>query len=97
MNSALEEIKNRANDPETRSLARQLAAEYVEAHPGEFTELSEKTIEECVEVVDVMRSAGLDESHWRAEAWIMYKWEPQNIGGTVGPVVRILEQGEELS
>lgn len=65
--------------------ARKLASAYVKAHPGEFAEYADITIEGAVRAVDAFRSAGLPESQYRAEAWHLHTWEPQSIGGFAGP------------
>lgn len=66
-------------------LARSLANDYVAAHPGEFTEIATKTLEECVAAVDVFREAGMPNEQWRIETWVLHRWKPQNIGAVMGP------------
>lgn len=70
--------------------ARALADAYVAEHPDEFTELATMTLEQCVESVEVFRAAGFADSQWRVEAWLLHHFEPQNIGGTVAPTVRVI-------
>ena len=69
--------------------ARALADEYVAEHPEEFAELENLTLEQCVQAIDAFRAAGLDKSVWRIETWLLHRYEPQNIGGTYAPQVRI--------
>jgi len=77
-------------DPETKNVdskrdeakARQLADDYVEAHPDEFVNLKDRSLEDCVKMVDVFRAAGLEEERLKVEAWLLHRFEPQNIGGT---------------
>lgn len=70
--------------------ARELADAYVAAHPDQFTELATMSLEQCVQAVDVFRAAGMADSQWRAEAWLLHHFEPQTIGGPVDAKVRIV-------
>ncbi|AYN57977.1 hypothetical protein HWB90_gp027 [Mycobacterium phage Fowlmouth] len=70
-------------------LARSLADQYVSNHPEEFEGLTDKTLKECVEAVDVFRNAGWDEMRARADLWILHKFEFQVIGGETQAQVRI--------
>lgn len=72
---------------ETRT--RELADAYVEQHPDEFTNLRDMSLEDLVKAVDVFRAAGMDTDVWRIEAFLLHAYEPQNIGGTYNPKVRI--------
>lgn len=74
--------------------ARELATAYVAAHPDEFAEYSamaesaeteQAAIQSVVHAVEVFRAAGLLESQYRAEAWHLHTWDPQDIGGAVRP------------
>ena len=73
--------------------ARQLADEYVAAHPEYFTELRTKSVHELVRAVEVFREAGMLDEQWRVEVWLLHNYEPQQIGGAAEPQVRIAGQG----
>lgn len=93
MNAELEAIRD-AMDKSTgegrdREFAVQLAEAYVRSHSDQFDGLRDRSIEDCVRAVDVFRAAGLDDEQWKVEAWLLAKFEPQQIGGTYHPVVRI--------
>lgn len=96
MNAQLQAIKDAVDaevgDGSDFDGARRLSDQYVAEHPDEFTsEITEKTLPELVQAVDVLRSAGLEESQWRVEAWLLHHFEPQNIGGPSAPAIRILQ------
>src|SRR5665213_429097 len=93
MNQELQALKA-AMDAMDFDTARELATAYVNAHPDEFTEYAaltesaesdQKAIEAVVADVEHYRSQGRLESQYRAEAWHLHTWEPQQIGVTVGP------------
>lgn len=91
----LEAIRD-ANDKNTgdgrdRDKAVKLAEAYVKANPDMFASFKGLSIAECVQAVDVFRAAGLEEEEWRAEAWLLAKFEPQNIGGEYQATVRLPE------
>jgi hypothetical protein len=67
---------------------RSLADAYVAEHPAEFTELSNMTLEQLVQAVDVFRAAGLTESLQRVETWLWHHFEAQTIGGPATVQVR---------
>jgi hypothetical protein len=69
--------------------ARELADQYVAAHPDKFTSLQDMSLEQCVQAVDVFRAANMVDDQWRVEAWLLHKFEAQNIGGAAAPTVRI--------
>jgi hypothetical protein len=71
-------------------VARELADAYVEAHPELFVSLREMTLEQCVAAVDVFRGAGMETELWNTEAWLLHRFEPQNIGGKAEAQVRII-------
>jgi hypothetical protein len=93
MNAELEAIKDswRKDTGEGREeeRTREMCDAYVEAHPDLFTELAGMTLEECVQALSVFRSAGMEESQWNVEVWLLHHFEPQNIGGPVSAVVRL--------
>jgi hypothetical protein len=93
MNDELKAIKDAVDaevgDGADFDSARSLADAYVQANPDEFKELADKGIPELVRAVDALRAGGLEESQWRVEAWLLHRFEPQNIGGASQPTVRI--------
>ena len=66
-----------------------LCEAYVTAHPEEFTEIQNMSLEECVTALEVFRKAGMEDSEWRVEAWLRHHFEPQNIGGEARARVRL--------
>ena len=92
MNAELEAIKDawdkNTGDGRDEVGTRALCDAYVAAHPEEFTELRNLSIEECVQAVSTFRNANLEESQWRVETWLLAKYEPQNIGGVYQPQLR---------
>lgn len=69
--------------------ARTLSDTYVTANPSYFTDQANMTIDECVAGVDAFRAAAMDTNQWQMEAWLLHHFEPQDIGGTYQPVIRI--------
>jgi len=66
-----------------------LAEAYVTENPDLFAPLRDLPIEDLVKSVDVLRAAGLEEEHWRVEAYLLAKFNPQSIGGEYHPTVRL--------
>lgn len=93
MDADLEAVKNAwdksTGDGRDEARTRELADAYVEAHPDEFASLRELSLEDCVKAVDVFREAGMDTEVARIDVWLWHHFEPQNIGGTAAPTVRI--------
>ena len=90
MNSELQAIKDVWDTvPRDADLARTMSDAYVAAHPEEFTGFEGKTIEELCGAIDTFREAGMDEEVQRIETWNLHRFEPQNIGGTYQPQIRI--------
>lgn len=94
MDSQLQEIKD-AVEPATGEpdfdKARQLATTYVDANPDKYTEdifadaLSTRDIGPVVQAVETLRTAGMSNAQWQAEAWLLRYVPPQDIGGTYHP------------
>lgn len=61
---------------------------YVSAHPEMAASYSAMTIEQLVQAVDVFRAANMEYDLWRVEAWLLHRFEPQQIGGPAQAVVR---------
>lgn len=97
MDDRLSAIKTAATTtdehPKDLVLARQLADQFVADNPDLYTEYPAKNVVELVEAVDVLRLAGMEDEQWRVEAWLLHRYEPQNIGGPVEATVRIAEEG----
>jgi hypothetical protein len=91
MNTELQAIRD-ALDGQDFDTARTLADEYVAANPNDFTTLTDLSLEECVKAVDVFRDAGMLDNQFQIEAWLLHKWEPQNIGGAAQPSLRLVGQ-----
>jgi hypothetical protein len=93
--ATLQDIQDAWVNDETHTrdeaLTRSLADEYVAAHPEEFTELATLSVEELVQAVDVFRAANLTQSQYRVEAWLWHHFEPQTIGGSAQPQIRLSE------
>jgi hypothetical protein len=74
--------------------ARELSTAYVKAHREEFKDFEafgndQAGIQATVNAAEVFRAAGMKEQWARAEAWHFHTWEPQNVGGTAQPQLRI--------
>ena len=93
MNAELEAIKDawdkNTGDGRDDEGTRAMADAYVAAHPEEFAELENNTIEQCVQAVEVFRNANMEESRWRVETWLLHKFAPQQIGGEYQPQLRV--------
>lgn len=93
MDGKLAQIKMALTDAEDHPAdvdeARRLADEFVAENPGYYSDYAGKSVHELVEAVDLLRSAGMEEEHWRVEAWLLHRFEPQNIGGPVEAIVRV--------
>ncbi|AVO21432.1 hypothetical protein PBI_NILO_34 [Mycobacterium phage Nilo] len=94
MDSQLEAIRDAASPGPGRNLeqARDLADAFVAAHPELYPGWEDKTVHEAVSAVEILRAAGLEEEAWRAEAWILHRWEPQNIGGPAQATIRVVAE-----
>lgn len=75
-------------------LARELCDQLVASNPELFEEIQDKSLPELVEAIDVFHAAGMEEQVWRIEAWLLHRFEPQQIGITPSPVIRGLTVGE---
>ena len=89
MTATLQEIQDAWDEGAGDEAAvRALADEYVAAHPEEFTEYAELSIEQLVAAVDAFRAAGIDPLRQRVETWLWHHFEPQSIGGPAIAQVR---------
>jgi len=93
MNAELEKIadawdKNTGDGRDDKG-TRALCDAYVAAHPDEFTELATLSLEDLVTSVSTFRNANLEESQWRVEVYLLYKFAPQQIGGEYQPQLRV--------
>lgn len=68
--------------------------DFVNANPELFTDLEGKSLPECVESLEKLRDAGLDELSALVQIWIWRSFEFQNIGGEARTEVRVIGEGE---
>jgi hypothetical protein len=87
MDAELEAIKE-AVIAQDYDQARQLSDAYVEANSDVFVEFADLSIEECVQAVSIFRNANMSARHWQVEAWLLYHFDPQNIGGVAKATIR---------
>jgi hypothetical protein len=64
-------------------LARAIACEYVEDNPEAFLDMEDWTREQCVEAVSTFRTAGDTHMQWSVEAWLLHRFDPVVITGTL--------------
>lgn len=112
MNAELEAIKDAwakdTGNGREEDGTRALCDAYVAAHPEQFTELANMTLEQCVQSVSLFRQASFDptqtmafkqmgvdpeESQWKVEVWLLHNFEPQNIGGPLQARIRLPAPG----
>lgn len=92
MREELEQIKeawDNANGTRDEPLARELSDEFVKENPTLFDEIRTKPMEVLCDDITVFRNAGMEEQVWMIEAWLLHRYEPQQIGGNYQPQVRI--------
>jgi hypothetical protein len=68
---------------------RGLADKHVKANASEYAGWENLSLEALVKTVDEARAAGDEEKLWKVEAYLLHKFEPQNIGGTYEPKLRV--------
>lgn len=91
MKAELQAIKDKwAEVPRDAEACQAMSDAYVAANPGEFTGYESKTIQELCRAIDTFREAGMDEEVQRMEVWLLHRFEPQNIGGTYQPQIRVV-------
>lgn len=89
MNEELQAIKA-AMEAADFDQARALSDAYVTAHPEEFTKFEGMDLAEVVTAVEKARDVDHDEvKQYTAEAFHLYTWPGQTIGGAVVPEKRI--------
>jgi hypothetical protein len=97
MNAELEAIKDswdkETGDGRDEDGTRAMCDAYVAAHPDQFTNLRDLTIEECVTAISTFRAAGFEEEQWKVEVWQLHHFEPQVIGGPIVARVRLPGRG----
>lgn len=93
MNPELQAIRDamdkKTGDGRDADKARELADQYVADHPDQFEQMADLTLKQCVQAVATFRNANMVDDQWRAEAWILHRFEKQHIGGAASPQVRI--------
>ena len=82
-------MDKKTGDGRDHDKAIALADKYVKAHPEEFAEMQNLTLEQCVKNVETFRETGQDDWEMRFEVWLLHHFEPQNIGGAAEPTVRL--------
>lgn len=97
MREELEQLKTAWSKDEVggrdEELVRELADDFVNLNPGLYTEISTKSLEQLCNDIEIFRQAGMEEEVWKIEAWLLHRFEPQNIGGLYQPQVRIAGEG----
>lgn len=87
--------------------ARSLADQYVAQNPTLFAHMEDWSLETCVTSVEAFRATanlyrerGLDDQAAEADAskllvdvWLLHHFQPQQIGGSAAPTVRISTNG----
>lgn len=69
--------------------ARDLADAYVESHAEDFAGMENLSLDLLVKAVDDYREKGQEAEQWKVEAWLLHHFDPQEIGGTYQPKLRI--------
>jgi hypothetical protein len=90
MRDELEDIKIAVEDGNLE-LARSLADTFVADNGNLFMDIAAKNVEDLVNSVDILRSAGMENEHWLVEAWLLHRFEPQKIGGPAEATVRVVQ------
>jgi len=86
------EIGQGREEVETRKLADKFVAEHPEFYNEAFRVKSEP---ELVRSLDVLRQAEMHEEVARIQAWLWHHFEPQQIGGEVQSVIRVVPAVED--
>lgn len=77
--------------------ARDLATNYVRAHPEEFTDYvrlvqeapdERAAVKAVVQRVTAFRNLDMPGEQYRAEAFHLHRWHPQDVTGQVQPLIR---------
>lgn len=90
MHDDLKAIKDQVEAGEIDA-ARELADAFVSDNPALFTDMAALPVSELVNSVDVFRAAGMEDNHWQVEAWLLHRFDPQNIGGPAEATVRVVQ------
>jgi hypothetical protein len=92
MQAELEAIKDAWDNSDgnrDEALARSLSDAFVENNPHLFDSISAKSLEQLCSDIDAFRAADMETEVWLIEAWCLHRYEPQIIGGTYQPKVRV--------
>lgn len=95
MNEQLEEIKEAVASGEIDT-ARTLSDQYVSANPDAFSGWEAKEVDGeqgLVAAVDTYRATGMEDDQWKVEAWLLHRFNPQNIGGAAIVTIRVPDNG----
>lgn len=82
-----------SGDGRDENLARTLADEWVDANPEWVAINGDRTVEQFCDAIGVYRDAGNKEEVWKIEAWLLHRYEPQQIGGSTEPQIRVVPEG----
>lgn len=82
-------VDKSTGDGRNEELARQLADEFVEAHPELFVQMKTMNVQALAAWSQMFREQGSEEAHQHVEIWLRHRFDPQNIGGTFEPTIRI--------
>lgn len=98
MHETLEAIKDLMDkdtgDGRNREAAVTASAEFFAEFPDLKADYEGRPIEDLVASVDLFRAGGEESSLWKLEAWLLYQFEPQRIGASLQPQVRIKTEDE---
>lgn len=92
MDAGLEAIKDawdkNTGDGRDES-ARKLADAYIAEHVERFAGFKDLSLEQLVQALEVFRVANMEQQQWEIEAYLLSRFEPQNIGGEYNPQLRL--------
>lgn len=98
MDTQLESIKQAVEAGEFDT-ARTLSDEYVASNPDVYNGWESKQVAGdtgLVANVDLYRAAGREDDLWQTEAWLLHRFQPQNIGGEAAVQLRVPNAPELL-
>lgn len=86
----LDAVSKETGDGRDLDLAREIAEEYIVAHPEQFIDYKDLTEHELADAATALNAAGLTTAVTRLEMWVRAKFEPQEIGGQVAATRRVI-------
>jgi hypothetical protein len=66
-----------------------LADKYVTANKADYAGFENLPLEALVRTLESCREQGDEDGEWKIQAWLFHHFEPQNIGGTYQPELRL--------